>query len=143
MTNFNKLVTYHGTSDLVAEELVSGKIDIRIGGGELGQGFYLSMAIQDAKAWAVQKHGCETVVEFQMDEVDFYNFDIKCLDYLETILLRFMIKRQGQTRTYKFNKDIVWGPIVGGSKVRSDQHKWESSEGEYFLNSVEVFRRKI
>jgi len=40
--NFSDAIkTFHGTSDKIAEELVNGRIDVSIGGGEMGQGFYL------------------------------------------------------------------------------------------------------
>lgn len=142
MSNFDKTPTYHGTSDLFANDLLEGRVDISKGGGELGQGFYLGTALHVAKAWAKQMHDCETVIEFQIDDNDFWNFDILSLNEIEAIEHRSTIRAVGATRSFKFNKDIVWGPIVGGPKVYSDQHKWESSSGESFLNSSSVLRVK-
>mgnify|MGYP000403179275 CR=1 FL=1 len=142
MNSSDKIITYHGTSDAHALELIKGKIDTSIGGGELGQGFYLGTALHVAKAWAKQCHNCEAVVEFQMYDNDFWNFDILCLTNIEAIMHRSIIRVMHQTRTHKYLKDIVWGPIVGGTKVYSDQHKWESSKGENYLNGKKVLRRK-
>ncbi|HIQ43945.1 MAG TPA: DUF3990 domain-containing protein [Pseudomonas oleovorans] len=142
MSNFDKTPTYHGTSDSSANDLLEGRIDISKGGGELGQGFYLGTALHVAKAWAKQMHDCETVIEFQIDDNDFWNFDIQSLNEIEVIEHRSTIRARGETRSFKFNKDIVWGPIVGGPKVYSDQHKWESPNGERFLNSSSVLRVK-
>lgn len=142
MSNFDKTPTYHGTSDSSANDLLDGRIDISKGGGELGQGFYLGTALHVAKAWAKQMHDCETVIEFQIDDNDFWNFDIQSLNEIEAIERRSIIRARGETRSFKFNKDIVWGPIVGGPKVYSDQHKWESPNGERFLNGSSVLRVK-
>jgi uncharacterized protein YneR len=111
-------------------------------GGELGQGFYLGTALHVAKAWAKQMHDSESVVEFQIDDDDFWDFDIKSLTKIEALEFRVTIRAARQTSTYKFSKDIIWGPIVGGPKVYSDQHKWESSNGEAYLNGNKVLRRK-
>lgn len=142
MSNFDRTPTYHGTSDLFANDLLEGRVDISKGGGELGQGFYLGTALHVAKAWAKQMYGCETVIEFQVDDDDFWNFDILSLNINEALEHRSTIRARGATRSFKFNKDIVWGPIVGGPKVYSDQHKWESLSGESFLNSSSVLRVK-
>lgn len=142
MSNFDKISTYHGTSEVHANTLVEGKVDTNLGGGELGQGFYLGTALHVAKAWAMQMHNSESVVEFQFDDDEFWSFDIESLTQIQAIEYRSIIRAKGLTRTYKFSKDIVWGPIVGGPKIYSDQHKWESKDGETFLNGNKVLRRK-
>lgn len=142
MSNFDKNSTFHGTTETHADKLIEGKVDVSLGGGELGQGFYLGTALHVAKAWAVQMHKSESVVEFQFDDDEFWNFDIQGLTEIEAIGYRSNIRASGQTRNYKFNKDIVWGPIVGGPKVYSDQYKWESKNGENFLNGSKVLRLK-
>ena len=142
MSNFDKISTFHGTAEDHADKLIEGKVDASLGGGELGQGFYLGTALHVAKAWAVQMHKSESVVEFQFDDNEFWNFDIQDLSEIEAIEYRSNIRTNRQTRTYKFSKDIVWGPIVGGPKVYSDQQKWESKNGENFLNSSKVLRLK-
>jgi hypothetical protein len=142
MSNFDKISTYHGTAKHHAVTLIEGKVNTTVGGGELGQGFYLGTALHVAKAWAVQMHGSESVVEFQFDDDEFWNFDIESLTEIEALEYRSNIRAKGLTRTYKFSKDIVWGPIVGGPKVYSDQHKWESIKGGDFLNGNKVLRLK-
>lgn len=142
MNNFDKTSTYHGTSDEYADDLLQGNVSVNLGGGELGQGFYLGTALYAAKAWAVQMHGCETVVEFQIDDNDFWDFDILSLTAAEAADQRGLIRHLNQTRTFKFSKDVVWSPIVGGPKVYSDQHKWESKKGESYLNGNKVLRLK-
>lgn len=136
------MITYHGTSDNFANELIAGKIEVDLGSGELGQGFYLGDMLHVAKAWAMNKYGSEAVVEVSMAEDDFYNFKVICLNHAEAKELRIEIKKLSRTKIHKLGGDIVWAPIVGGSQVYGDQHKWESTHGETFLNSNNVARRK-
>jgi len=142
MSNFDKISTYHGTTENHAHDLIDGKVAPSLGGGELGQGFYLGTALHVAKAWARQRHSCEAVVEFQINDDDFWNFEIESLTEIEALELRSVIREKHLTRTYKFSKDVVWGPIVGGPRVYADQHKWESSKGGRFLNRNKVLRLK-
>jgi uncharacterized protein YneR len=89
---FDYKSTFHGTSAEFASDLVSGKVDTSTGGGELGQGFYVGTELHVAKAWAKQKFDCETVVEFKMNEEDFWGFDIEALSLSEAIEQRESIK---------------------------------------------------
>lgn len=135
--------SYHGTSEKYALDLINGKVDTSLGGGELGQGFYLGDALHVAKAWAKQKYNSEVVVEFQIDEDDLLlNFNIECLNRSQAIYFHKLIKANGSTRKYLFFKDIVWAPIVGGPKLYADQYKWESKKGQCFLNGSSVLRVK-
>lgn len=136
------LSTFHGTTDSVATDLICGNVKTTVGGGELGQGFYLGTALHVAKAWAKQRHDCEAVVEFRISDAHFWEFDIESLDRLAAIEARTRIRAVEQQRTYLFRKDVVWAPIVGGPEVYCDQHKWESTRGESFLNGNEVHRIK-
>ncbi|EPC4056258.1 hypothetical protein ACRZPB_004661 [Vibrio parahaemolyticus] len=142
MSNFDNISTYHGTAEAHADTIIEGKVDVSLGGGELGQGFYLGTALHVAKAWAVQMHNSQTVVEFQINDNDFWGFDILSLTEIEAHEFRSIIRDRSETRTFNFSKDVVWSPIVGGPKVYSDQHKWESNKGQSFLNSDNVLRIK-
>ncbi len=142
MSNFDKITTYHGTSDKYIKDLIVGKVNTTLGGGELGQGFYLGDKLHVAKAWAKQMHNCEAVIEFQMDDNDFWCFNIESLTNIEAREKRSAIRNNGLTRTYKFLKDVVWSPIVGGPKIYADQYKWESKNDENYLNGNKVLRRR-
>ncbi|MEY8120360.1 hypothetical protein AB9F26_19225 [Falsihalocynthiibacter sp. BN13B15] len=143
MPTFDDTSTYHGTSDVFANDLVSGSVNTTVGGGEFGQGFYLGTELHVAKAWAKQKFGTETVVEFRMKEEDFWTFEIEALDQTLAIEHREHIKSTQTQRSFTFGKDVVWGPIVGGPKLYCDQHKWESKRGQSYLNgplSLKIIR---
>lgn len=141
MPKFDYKSTFHGTSAEFASDLVSGKVDTSTGGGELGQGFYVGTELHVAKAWAKQKFDCETVVEFKMNEEDFWGFDIEALSLSEAIEQRESIKASGLQRSHLFGKDVVWGPIVGGPKIYCDQEKWESGKAQNHLNGHATGKR--
>lgn len=142
VNNLDKQSTFHGCSEDHVNELLSGKIDVNKGSGELGQGFYLGTALHVAKAWAKQKFDCESVLEIQILDKDFWAFDIQCFTREEAIEQRRLIRSIEKTTSFKFNKDVLWSPIIGGPVVYADQHKWESQKGELFLNSTNVLRTK-
>ena len=142
MISFDNLITYHGTSESVADDLVVGNVQISRGGGELGKGFYLGTQLHVAKAWAKQMHNSQAVVEFCTFEERFFEFDIRVLDYEQAHTARDEIRAKQATRTFTFGNDVVWSPIVVGPEIYCDQQKWESQHGEGCLNSAFVMRRK-
>lgn len=141
MPKFDYKATFHGTSAEFASDIVNGNVDTSAGGGELGQGFYVGTELHVAKAWAKQKFNSTTVVEFRMNEEDFWDFDIEALSLLEAIEQREIIKTKGLQRSHRFGKDVVWSPIVGGPKIYCDQEKWESAKGQSHINGYATGRR--
>lgn len=129
---------FHGTSPTVASTLVAGGVSVSQGGGELGMGFYTGEYLHVAKAWSIHRYGArqKNVVEFDVDDNDVLKLRFITLDAGQASFIRANLKRSGATRTHKFSCDMVWSPIVGTNKIRSDQHKWESLRSEASLNSV-------
>jgi len=78
-----------------------------------------------------------------IDDNDLLGLNPLSLTYEDAVNKRAYIRRLNKTRTYLFNENIVWSPIVGSDKVRGDQLKWESKCSEYILNSNLVSRGKI
>jgi uncharacterized C2H2 Zn-finger protein len=131
---------YHGSDEKTVNDLIRGTIDVSMGGGEIGQGFYLGDMLHIAKAWAWNKHNSKAVLKVEVKDIEILNLDPLTLTYEEAVKKRAYIRSVKKERTYKFNKNIVWSPIVGTCKVRGDQFKWESEESEVFLNSDQVIR---
>lgn len=143
------IISYHGTDLETAKKLVSGKIDVLLGGGELGQGFYLTDRLHTAKSWAWHRHKSTNVVKIEVKDQDFFSLSIQILDIETAKQIQQMIKKMGQTRSYQFGCDVVWSPIVGDAmlqlktRVTHDQYKWESKKAEDLLNSHRVLRSII
>jgi hypothetical protein len=135
---------YHGTSKQIAKVLQQGKIDHTLGGGELGQGFYLGNVLWVAKAWAHHRHGNDSsVLKVDVPDPNFNALSIELLSRTEALMLRKDIKANNATRTYKHGFDVLWSPIVGTTRVEADQYKYESQDGTDLLNSTLCTRSLI
>ena len=133
--------SYHGTSPNIAKQIASGNINISLGGGELGKGFYTGQYEHEAKAWAFHVSGTtkENVVRLvQFDVYDFLNFNIINLNIHQATQTRNNLKTEDKKRTYTFGSDIVTSKIVGSSTVTGCQIKWESKLSEQYLNSYKT-----
>lgn len=128
---------YHGTSKQVASDLQLGKIGRTLGGGELGQGFYLGEMLWVAKAWA---HNCHlndaAVLKVDVPDSSFNVLSIEVMSRIEALALRKEIKANITTRTYVHHRDVIWSPIVGTTRVEADQYKYESQVGTDLLNGA-------
>jgi len=156
-----QLKGYHGTDRQSALSLQSGCINVAVGSGELGKGFYLSAQLFVAKAWAWHKH-------------------TRSQSVLKVIIIRRQISGFNMVTLsppwsrvasdFTFGCDVVMGPIVGGyqslalfsfavhqgwtpwfpeypfpprggwSRYQCNQSKWESKRAEALLNSTSVQR---
>ena len=134
--------TFHGTSAISASHLVSGAVDVSRGGGELGQGFYTGEFLHEAKTWAFHVSGdrVRNVVSFSTSDDLILDLDLLILDSIKATALRRVVRNNGQTRTYRSFKDMVWAPIVGTARVSGEQYKWESKRTESMLNGSSTYR---
>jgi hypothetical protein len=131
------MLHYHGTNRASAQQIVNNQIDVTLGRGELGQGFYTGDLKHEAFTWAHQIHGIieKTVVEFDIDDDQFLQLNTLVLDYGRALFFRRIIRNAGATRTYLFNYDTVWSPVVGRYIPDFQQIKWENANGENFINN--------
>jgi hypothetical protein len=135
---------YHGTSDTTANGLVAGNIDVTVGGGELGQGFYTGEYLWVAKSWAANRHGLNgAVVHVVVSDNKFFALNPLLLSRLDALRFRDQIRTARTTRTHSFNVNVVWSPIVGTTRVDAEQYKFESKTAESLLNGPNVNRKKV
>jgi hypothetical protein len=137
--------TYHGSSASAVSKIATGKVDVTLGGGELGRGFYTGQYLHEAKAWAFQRSGDRrrNVVVLSTPDTQVVSLVFEVLDYRYASLRRSQIKKSGETRTYLFGKDLVWAPIVGTTRASGDQFKWESQAAEFLLNGAQTIRKIV
>ncbi len=118
---------FHGTSISSAKKILGSGVDLSLGGGELGRGFYLTEKAYIAFAWSEKKYKRQRkVLMFRLSEDDFFNLHPLPLSYNSAVKIRSKLKEEGTTRTYIFGENIVWSPIVGKNSVHEDQIKIES-----------------
>lgn len=128
---------YHGTSTQIASDLQLGKIDRTLGGGELGQGFYLGDLLWVAKAWAHNRHVKDAaVLKVDVPDPNFNALSVELLSRTDALALRKEIKTRNATKTYVHGFDVLWSPIVGTTRVEADQYKYESQDGTDLLNGT-------
>ncbi|MFT8634192.1 hypothetical protein [Novacetimonas hansenii] len=137
-----KITVFHGTSEPHAAKIAAGGIDVTLGGGELGRGFYTGEFLYEARAWAFQTNaeGNARVVEFEIDDSDFFATEPLSLTASQAMAYRNNIRLANTTRTYLFDRNVVWSEIVGSDRVKGDQYKWESSTAETLINGPNVTR---
>lgn len=130
------MISFHGTDPATAAALAEGQVDVGRGGGELGMGFYTGHYIHEAKAWAAArtKTSKQNVVRFEGPDDDVFALRLHLIPDQDTLRERERIRKTGQTRSFRFDVDMVWAPIVGSPKVMGPQYKWESLEAAALLN---------
>jgi hypothetical protein len=132
---------YHGTNNQNAIEIESGQINVDLGGGELGKGFYIGDLPHEAYNWAWHQYKTEkSVVKLEIVDDDIINQNPLCLEYLETCRKRVYIKKTNTTRSFLFNTNIVWAPVVGKNIPNFNQLKIESKSAEAFVNGSSVIK---
>lgn len=113
----NYINMYHGSDEITIEKLLESDIDVSLGGGEIGQGFYRGDKMHVAKAWAFNKHSSESVLEIKVKEDKFWDMNPHTLTYEEACNIRKYIRKIKKQRTYKFYENVVWSPLVGNQKL--------------------------
>jgi len=135
--NIGNFYGFHGASKANIKNLASGNINVSIGGGELGQGFYLSNYFYAAKEWARAKHNSGSVLAVYTTRRKIVSrLGFARIDLQSAYNLRRYIRKTAQTRTYIIGNDVIKSPIVGNNKLNDvTQYKFESSDAEIYLNS--------
>lgn len=137
---------YHGTDKDSAEQIMRNNINVRQGGGELGQGFYVGNLAHQAFAWAYRKgkrfgrgYG---VIQFNIDDRAFYLLQRLYLKRSQAAAKRLQMRNEGTQKTYIFGVDAVIAPIVGGRYIPNfTQIKFEGDIGQDFINAT--YKRKL
>lgn len=127
---------FHGTNMKIAKEIAGNLIDVNLGAGEFGKGFYTGDLRYRALNWAEHKYKAnKALVTLNINDSDFVKLSPKLLSKKEAIEYRILIKKIGQTKTYLFNENSIWGPVVGREFEDYQQVKFESKKSECLLNN--------
>ena len=132
------MITFHGTDKTSAKNIVGppSNIDVTIGGGELGRGFYLGENISLAVAYAKGKFGPKkgVVIKFDIDDSVFVTLNVKTLNRKQAIFqLWKSLLRRSREYEHIFNVDVVCAPF--STIDFSYQYKFESSLAQDTLNN--------
>jgi hypothetical protein len=136
------MLAYHGTNRISAAEIIGPptNIDVTMGGGELGRGFYVGESVALAAAFSRGKYNLNGVVlKFDIDDHSFVQLNIRTLNRREQVYQhwRHMLRRR-QTNQFLYNVDVVTAPF--STIDFSLQHKFESLASQDTLNNHSVIQ---
>ena len=131
-------ISYHGTNRTNASKIIGppSQVDVKVGKGELGRGFYTGSSIALAAIWAQLRYGNEgVVIKFDIPEPRFVQLKgmlIKTKDEVVNIWDR--LKSDSETRTFLFGHDYIIAPFA---RIEESGHqlKFESQKAEDELNA--------
>lgn len=132
---------YHGGSLSSIQRIADSQISTELGGGELGQGFYVGNYGHVASAWArhVAKNEKPSVVALNVDGFLDASLTKRELSWLRAKEVMLEVAKTGARRTHRLAVDVVAAPIVGRNFIDTpSQLKWEGKRSEVFLNSENV-----
>lgn len=146
----NKIDLYHGTSQHVAKLLKNCKVDVSLGGGEFGKGFYLGTSRRLAKRRGFHKtfkhygtaHEALSyknntfVISFDSSQLSDYYSKVE-YDRLASRQLFNHLKRNNLTGSYSATpNDYIVGAVAGRKGRYFDviQYKFDSKKSENILN---------
>lgn len=126
---------FHGTSKAsrIKIEGPPANIDIRQGGGEMGQGFYLGDNLTLAIAWAKGRYKNPGVLKFGVNNSAYAGLAFKQMSHRQVLNTWQQLKRLRTHRTHTFGSDVVFGPLA--TAPYAGQYKFESKNAENLLNN--------
>jgi hypothetical protein len=129
-----RVLHYHGTDTATAAKLAAdpASLDVSLGGGELGQGFYTTEHVAMAAAWARGRHRDGTVLEIDMNVEHYASLAVLTVNVAQVRTKWAELKRLRQTRLFRFGYDVVFGPFATYPHVT--QHKFESIRAQQRLH---------
>jgi hypothetical protein len=139
-------IFFHGTrrADATAMAGPPGTIDVSIGSGEFGQGFYTQDSCANALTWVQHKFPAAEVpclLEVDIDDKEYANLAARIITMKQAIRLTQRLRAAGATGTHTEGVDVVVGPLNGSNWI--EQQKFESQTAETLLNGHHTQRRVI
>ena len=136
---------YHGTDTTSAQNIVGppSNIDVTVGCGELGRGFYMAHSVAIAISWAVGRHGMghTRVIAADIDEGAYSRLSIRVLNHSAVLNTWQQLRYNNLECRWLFGVDVVYGPLATIS--HEVQHKFESSIAQGLLNSQQTKLRVL
>jgi len=127
-------ISYHGTSKEKASSVIKS-IDLSLGRGELGKGFYTGTSIAMATIWARRKFRSNpAVVEFEIDKSKFVLLEGYVIGSREKVWTVWKgLMGNCTTTSHTFGKDYVIAPFAKNDV--GHQIKFESPKAAEELNN--------
>lgn len=131
-------VSYHGTNEDNAAIIIGPPpgLDITVGKGELGKGFYTGSSIALAAIWAQNRYKEKgVVIEFDIPKDKFVQLKgLVVKTTMEVVDNWNTLKAGKETTTYEFGYDYIIAPFATIEHT-GNQYKFESKKAENELNT--------
>jgi hypothetical protein len=128
-------VFYHGAIRHFARAMIGPPraIDVGLGGGELGRGFYTQSSIGNAMRWASGRSPQNAVViSVSLQDAAYNLLSKQILKGKQVRRWNYRLRQTHNENIHVFNCDVVVGPII--SKPHIEQQKFESPNAQAALN---------
>lgn len=139
-------IFFHGTRRAHATAMVGpaggiGAIDVTLGGGEFGRGFYTQDSKSNALTWVQHLPAVHQpcVLEVEIDDQQYAALIKRILDRKRALRLTARLRAKGTVRTHLEGVDVVIGPLNGSNWI--EQQKFESVNAQSLLNGPHTQRR--
>ena len=133
-------ISYHGTNKTSAEIIIGPPpgVDVNVGKGELGKGFYTGSSIAIAAIWAQNRFREEgVVIKFDIPEERFVRLKGKIVKtQIEVVDNWDKLKTNGEVRSFEFGHDYIIAPFATIEHI-GNQYKFESKKAEDELNAAD------
>ncbi|MNJ83828.1 hypothetical protein D3C87_12540 [compost metagenome] len=134
-------VSYHGTNKENASKIVGppSNVDVNVGKGELGKGFYTGSSIALATIWAQLRYKSEAVViEFDIPKERFVQLQGKLIKTQSEVVDTWKkLKGSRETATFVSEHDYIVAPFAT-IELTGYQFKFESKKAEDQLNASNI-----
>ena len=134
---------FHGTDKESANSIVGNpnKINVELGGGELGRGFYTGNSMHIAASWAwirSEKRKIEPgLIVFEMEDAKIAKLSVHHIKTREEVdKLHKELQDNDERRSRLFGKDYVIAPFQSIDSAL--QYKFESKEAETIINNCKT-----
>ncbi len=135
---------YHGTSrdfaTAMAGDATTGAIDVTMGRGEFGRGFYTQTSSGNAYRRAQSLHGSanSAMLTLEIDDVAFHTLDLQHLTLNMAQKLDASLRQNHTQGSYTTSHDAIIGPLVGQPKI--EQQKFQTGTAQTLLNGADTIR---
>ncbi|WP_143756239.1 hypothetical protein [Chryseobacterium sp. VAUSW3] len=135
-------ISFHGTNKQNAKKIVGppSELDIEIGKGELGKGFYTGSSVALAAIWAQNRFSNNgAVIQFNIPAIDFVKLRGHLIKTRNDVIYNWKsLKDTNQTSEHTFGFDYILAPFAS-IEESGHQFKFESKLSENQLKSCQKF----
>jgi hypothetical protein len=136
-------ILYHGTSRAFAIAMAgapgAGTIDITLGRGEFGRGFYSQDSISNASRRAQTLYGNNSaVLILDIDDHQYHALNVRRLTLNRAQMLNATLRANNTQHVYTTVHDAIVGPLV--YQPRIEQQKFQTVHAQTLLNGPSTQR---